>query len=181
MSWIKQTASAGLVAATLLTAFPALAQTPPTNVNRPANLNRATTTRGLSDTAKSRFTNAWSNTLRRINASIERHQKVVDRFNTFITNHPDLDTTAAKSLISQATSELAAAKTALADAQAAYDALIGSERPRDAFQAFKEKVRAVTSHIKTAHRLLQQARSLLAQVRGEAMSATTTPTGTPAQ
>lgn len=147
--------------------------TPRANVE----VRRATVAAKLNLIRRERIRTFWGRMLTRIEAAIERLEKLIGRMESRIEiikeTDASLDTAPAEADIASAKDLLDQAKADLQTAKDAFEDMLASEEPKDAFAQVIESVRQIKKNLVEIHRLLVQA---IGNIKGLRVA---TPTPTP--
>ncbi|OGF82118.1 hypothetical protein A3B18_03350 [Candidatus Giovannonibacteria bacterium RIFCSPLOWO2_01_FULL_46_13] len=106
---------------------------------------------------------------RRIEAAIERLEKLAERIESRIEKMEErgVDVAKAKTELAEAEVKITEAKTAFADAKAKLEAALSSETPKESFKQVREGlVKGVVEKIKAAHQALVEAIRALKAAEG---------------
>lgn len=115
--------------------------------------------------------------LKRFDAAIERLEKLADRIEARLDKAAEngKDVTALRAKLDGARVKIAEAQTVLDEAAAKFEAVVGSDNPREAFKDVQELMKGVKAKIKAAHAALVD---VINSLKGIGGTATTTPSGT---
>lgn len=115
--------------------------------------------------------------LKRFDAAIERLEKLADRIESRLDKADEngKDVTALRAKLDGARAKIAEAQTALDDAASKFEAVVGSDNPRDAFKDVQELMKGVKEKIKAAHAAMVD---VINSLKGIGNTSTTTPSGT---
>lgn len=115
--------------------------------------------------------------LKRFDAAIERLEKLADRIESRLDKAAEngRDVAALRVRLDAARAKIAEAQTALDEAVAKFEAVVGSDNPREAFKEVEALMSGVKEKIKAAHADLVD---VINSLKGIGNTATTTPGGT---
>lgn len=115
--------------------------------------------------------------LKRFDAAIERLEKLADRIESRLDKAAEngKDVFALRIKLDAARAKIAEAQTALDEAAAKFEAVVGADNPREAFKEVEALMKGVKEKIKAAHAALVD---VINSLKGIGGTATTTPSGT---
>lgn len=119
----------------------------------------------LASRVQERITNLAANISNRMEAAIVRLENIVTRLESRIAklDEADVDVTAAAEALVEAQTSLDLARVTLAGIDAQVSVAVGSENPREDWQAVKAVFTETRDHIKSAHEQLRAVVALLKQ------------------
>jgi len=149
----------------------------PSNRGQQIKDRRASQAARLSDLRKSIIQKFFDQMVKRIEAAIERLNKLISRIESRIVKlkGEGKDTASIESQVNDAKIKLASAKTKLQDAKTALDGVLSSNNPKDAFKQVRVKIQDVAKDLREVHKILVH---LVGDIKGLRVGQTGSPTVT---